>query len=126
MASQYSLACSSVDKTFGPHATGQCRGGFDFTLLFEETILSILPVTITLVVAPFRLFYLFGKQQKVAERRGLLLHAKLVCPLSYKQHSANTTDCSFNANNSPMTAILLAIHTHSTRARGSLGNYRHI
>lgn len=52
--------CSSVDDTLGPWA-GQCRGGFDFTLLFEESILAIPLLSIFLLVLPFRLFQL-GRQ----------------------------------------------------------------
>jgi ATP-binding cassette subfamily C (CFTR/MRP) protein 1 len=69
------LPCSQIDGTFGPHA-GQCRGGFDFTLFFEETILSILPIALMMVVAPFRLYYLFKKDNKVV--RSILLPSKLV------------------------------------------------
>ncbi|KAJ3495648.1 hypothetical protein NLG97_g3239 [Lecanicillium saksenae] len=32
-----------VERAFGPAVSSQCLGGFDFTLLFEETILTILP-----------------------------------------------------------------------------------
>jgi hypothetical protein len=68
--------CTSVDKTFGPYAGSQCRGGFDFTLLFEESILSILPLALVLGVAPFRILYLWRKQTKVATSG--LLYMKLV------------------------------------------------
>ncbi len=35
-------SCSpAVDKSFGPWAGETCRGGFDFTLFFEETILTV-------------------------------------------------------------------------------------
>jgi hypothetical protein len=37
--------CSiAVEDTFGPIVDGSCLGGFDFTLLFEEAILTILPL----------------------------------------------------------------------------------
>ena len=64
MTSSLSLDCARVDDTFGPYA-GDCRGGFDFTLLFEECILTIAPLGLLLVVAPWRLWYLFRKQKKV-------------------------------------------------------------
>lgn len=35
-----------VEDTFGPVVHGTCLGGFDFTLLFEEALLSIVPVGI--------------------------------------------------------------------------------
>ena len=57
-------SCKQVDDTFGPHAKS-CRGGFDFTLLFEESILSILPLGLLLLVVPFRISYLFRRTIKV-------------------------------------------------------------
>lgn len=57
-------SCKQVDDTFGPYAEG-CRGGFDFTLLFEESILSILPLALLLIVVPFRISYLFRRTIKV-------------------------------------------------------------
>jgi hypothetical protein len=64
MASSLSLDCPRIDDTFGPHA-GDCRGGFDFTLLFEESILTIAPLGLLLLVLPWRIFYLFSKPIKV-------------------------------------------------------------
>ncbi|OCL10209.1 hypothetical protein AOQ84DRAFT_3965, partial [Glonium stellatum] len=69
-----SLTCATIDDSFGPYAQ-ECRGGFDFTLLFEETILSILPLSILLLVAPFRISYLLRKRTKVI--RSSLLPLKL-------------------------------------------------
>lgn len=60
----HSLSCAQIDDTFLPHAL-YCRGGFDFTLLFEETILTLLPLALFLIVAPFRIWYLFKKEAKV-------------------------------------------------------------
>jgi hypothetical protein len=76
MASNPAMSCTPVDNTFGPWAGEHCRGGFDFTLLFEEAILSLTPLALVLCVAPFRIFYLWRKQTKVS--RSLLLPAKLV------------------------------------------------
>lgn len=77
MASQSSQNCASVDDTFGPYAGEQCRGGFDFTLLFGEVFLSIVPLALILGIAPFRIVYLWRKQTKVS--RSSLLYTKLVC-----------------------------------------------
>ena len=41
------------DDKFGPQVTN-CRGGFDFTLLFEECCLSIVPSALLLMALPFR------------------------------------------------------------------------
>lgn len=58
------VACAHVDDSFGPHA-GSCRGGFDFTLLFEETILTILPVGLLVLALPFRGRFLVRKAKKI-------------------------------------------------------------
>ncbi|KAL8856229.1 MAG: hypothetical protein Q9178_007146 [Gyalolechia marmorata] len=73
--------CSLIDDTFGPYAKS-CRGGFDFTLLFEETILSILPLCLVLVLVPFRAIYLARRTVKVQPKfwlpLKLLLYALFV------------------------------------------------
>lgn len=68
--------CSiAAENTFGPAVLG-CLGGFDFTLLFEETILSILPLSLVLLSLPLRIAHLFKSERKVYE--GLLHNLKLV------------------------------------------------
>ncbi|KAL8747798.1 MAG: hypothetical protein Q9190_000370 [Brigantiaea leucoxantha] len=52
--------CELIDDSFGPYAE-QCRGGFDFTLLFEETLLSILPLALLISIAPLRISYLIKR-----------------------------------------------------------------
>jgi ABC-type multidrug transport system fused ATPase/permease subunit len=60
-------------QSFGPaEATG-----FDFTPLFENTILSIVPSAILLLAFPYRIFDLQGKRPKVA-RGGVLHDSKLI------------------------------------------------
>ncbi|KAK1241278.1 hypothetical protein MKX08_001252 [Trichoderma sp. CBMAI-0020] len=56
---------SCPDDTFGPWAGPQCRGGFDFTLLFEETILSILLSSIFILLSPLRILALFAAPIRV-------------------------------------------------------------
>lgn len=54
--------CSpAADNVFGPAVGAGCRDGFDFTLLFEQSILSILPAAIILIASPFRIKYLLSK-----------------------------------------------------------------
>lgn len=55
-----------ADDTFGPWAGPLCRGGFDFTLLFEESILSILLQSIFILCLPIRLLQLMKLSPKVA------------------------------------------------------------
>ena len=59
-----STSCARIDDTLGPYAHS-CHGGFDFTLLFEESVLSILPLVLLLLIAPFRLFYIVQRAIKV-------------------------------------------------------------
>jgi hypothetical protein len=69
-------SCARVDDTFGPHA-GDCRGGFDLTLLFEESILTLPAIALLLVAVPWRIFYLLRKGVVKVEG-SYLLHCKLV------------------------------------------------
>ncbi|KAF2119372.1 P-loop containing nucleoside triphosphate hydrolase protein [Lophiotrema nucula] len=75
MASNSTQSCASVDNKLGPWAGPHCRGGFDFTLLFEDSILSIAPLALLLCIAPFRIIYLWSQRSRVSS--GLLLPAKL-------------------------------------------------
>lgn len=45
MANTSFAACwVEVEDTFGPTASSSCASAFDFTLLFEEAILTVLPL----------------------------------------------------------------------------------
>lgn len=70
-----SISCPLLDDSFGPYAK-HCRGGFDLTLLFQESILSILPLVLLLGIAPLRIVYLIRRSIKVG--KGVLLPIKLV------------------------------------------------
>lgn len=54
------MASSVCDDSFGPHF-GDCRGGFDLTLLFEESILVVPINALLLLAAPCRALYLVRK-----------------------------------------------------------------
>ncbi|KAF5023770.1 hypothetical protein F66182_4163 [Fusarium sp. NRRL 66182] len=56
------MASSSCDDSFGPHAS-HCRGGFDLTLLFEESILVVPITAVFLLAAPCRATYLLRKNR---------------------------------------------------------------
>ncbi|KAK0104754.1 hypothetical protein ONS95_005024 [Cadophora gregata] len=62
MASNHSSLEYSLNS-FGPTVPNE----FDFTILFENTILSILPSSLLLIVLPFRIFALYGKSRKVSK-----------------------------------------------------------
>lgn len=60
------------DTNFGPHHAGL----FDFTILFEQSILSLLPTCIFILLVPLRVSVLW-KHERVT-KDGLLLWSKLV------------------------------------------------
>lgn len=66
----------SVQDVFGPVVDG-CGSDFDFTLLFEESILFILPLIITTILAILELARRYNHQ--ALYRGGILLALKLVC-----------------------------------------------
>ena len=56
--------CIRADDVFGPAVSSACRGGFDFTLLFEQAILTLLPSAAFLLAFPMRFAYLARKEAK--------------------------------------------------------------
>ncbi|UPL03089.1 hypothetical protein LCI18_014023 [Fusarium solani-melongenae] len=71
------MASSSLcDDSFGPHATS-CRGGFDLTLLFEESILVVPINALLLLAAPCRAVYLLRKNTVKVEG-SYWLYCKLI------------------------------------------------
>jgi ATP-binding cassette, subfamily C (CFTR/MRP), member 1 len=59
-----------LDGTFGP-AVGQCRGGFDFTLTFEEGILGLAPQILLILLTPVRFLTLRGRRVKLLQNSHL-------------------------------------------------------
>lgn len=47
------------DNSFGPIINHGCRAAFDFTLLFEQTILYVVPSALFLLTAPLNFFVLY-------------------------------------------------------------------
>ena len=71
------MGCSiNVEDRIGPAVDGSCLGGFDFTLLFEETFFSIAPLIIVSVLLPIQ-FYRLGQRPQLI-KVGWFLYAKLV------------------------------------------------
>jgi ATP-binding cassette, subfamily C (CFTR/MRP), member 1 len=56
------------DRDFGP-VVHDCRDDFDFTLVFEDTVLSIAPSILVLVLAAGRILYLHKKPKLVWARK---------------------------------------------------------
>ncbi|KAJ5361079.1 hypothetical protein N7541_001923 [Penicillium brevicompactum] len=58
--------CSiELENTFGPIVASSCLHGFDFTLLFEETILTLVPLGLTFLAASLRCWKLQDALEKV-------------------------------------------------------------
>lgn len=68
---------ASADDQFGPFFHIRGRQDFDFTLLFEDVILSVLPSALFLLVAPIRIWSLWKEHRKVATSQ--LRNVKVVC-----------------------------------------------
>lgn len=80
MESYNSTQCR--DGFFGPSVwTEGCRGGFDFTLTFEESILSMTPAAVFFLLAGPRAFYLLKVPDR-AKRRATYT-SKLVASIIY-------------------------------------------
>jgi hypothetical protein len=60
------IQCHGVDDSFGPTAS-KCR--FDFTLLFEESILFLGPSALFLILAGWRFWQLQKEQMKVRQAK---------------------------------------------------------
>lgn len=75
-----SLLCSAAENFFGPTISPSCFNGFDFTLLFEEGIMSIPLSILVLLIAPFRIMQLLKRSEKVLSGPQYIL--KLVRPFS--------------------------------------------
>ncbi|KAF7592170.1 hypothetical protein BBP40_000657, partial [Aspergillus hancockii] len=57
---------SCGDDWFGPVvATPGCRGGFDFTVIFEASILNVVPAACFPLLAPIRLLHLSRQSPKI-------------------------------------------------------------
>lgn len=85
-------ACpSGLDNSFGPWAGKLCRGGFDFTLLFEESILTIPLQCIFLLVLPICVLRLARSDVKVVT--SALRPLKAVSPSGNPFHPLTCLTC---------------------------------
>ncbi|KAJ6119541.1 P-loop containing nucleoside triphosphate hydrolase protein [Penicillium sp. IBT 18751x] len=76
------LPCSVANEDlFGPVVDASCRNGFDFTLLFEELILTLVPISFFLLAASLRIWILRRASEKV--NRSWLYAAKETSMLLY-------------------------------------------
>ena len=70
----------SADNSFGPSIS--CSHAFDFTLVFEQSILSIGPSALFLLLAPWRVWQLYGKSVKTVRITNCVLWLKLILAIS--------------------------------------------
>jgi ATP-binding cassette subfamily C (CFTR/MRP) protein 1 len=77
-----SQKCVESDEvTFGPLVHSSCLGGYDFTLLFEQSVLTIIPAIIVCLLLGIRMCNLQGQPSKV--QCSWLYVAKLTTILLY-------------------------------------------
>jgi len=69
----------SYDAAFGPVIASSCRSGFDFTLMFEQSILSIGPAALLLLAIPWRAYSLYHSNIKTVSAPWIW-GRKAVCP----------------------------------------------
>ncbi|KYK57377.1 ABC transporter [Drechmeria coniospora] len=96
------MATSCPDDSFGPWAGSTCRGGFDFTLLFEESILSILVSSLFLLVAPLSILRLVREPIKV--KPSLLQWGKQITSICFVGLSAALAGLWANNSAAPLTS----------------------
>ncbi|KAL2022218.1 hypothetical protein VTK56DRAFT_5828 [Thermocarpiscus australiensis] len=72
------MDCITVDDNLGPWAGPSCRGGLDFTLLFEEAILSLLPTVLLVIAALLQVAYLYGRPRQTSNGNLLPLKQALI------------------------------------------------
>lgn len=66
----------TVDNRFGPVVKG-CRDDFDFTLLFEQVIMTMSPTALVLLLILPRIYHLHT--QKLKTKRNWVYWSKCVC-----------------------------------------------
>lgn len=69
--------CDRADNVFGPTIRG-CRDDTDFTLLFEQSFLSLLPAVCFLACSVYRYFELAKKKRVLKTSLDWLILTKVV------------------------------------------------
>jgi hypothetical protein len=77
------LCAPTADAAFGPVVDAACRDGFDFTLVFEQSIFVLLPATMLFLMAPLRILQLRKSPIKVADHASRMI--KLVSRLTTRK-----------------------------------------
>ncbi|PWY87431.1 P-loop containing nucleoside triphosphate hydrolase protein [Aspergillus heteromorphus CBS 117.55] len=95
------MNCSfASEDVFGPQAP-KCYGGYDFTLLFEESVMTIGPIGLLLLFLCPRVFFLYRKSVRDGSNDGALLRKHI----SYGWFAAIQTAVlvSWSSDNEPTT-----------------------
>ncbi|PNP52062.1 hypothetical protein THARTR1_07271 [Trichoderma harzianum] len=72
------LCAPTADAAFGPVVDAACRDGFDFTLVFEQSIFVLLPASLLVLVAPLRLIQLRKSPIKVVDHVSRVIKLSVV------------------------------------------------
>lgn len=102
-----------ADQAFGPGVSEACRGGLDFTLLFEQALFTLVPATIFLFAFPFRLVYL--AKSEVRARASPIRTAKLVQGPPISSHQSRYVELI------RLVGCRLCIYRPATGARCTMG-----
>lgn len=73
MNTSSTLCAPTADAAFGPVVDAACRDGFDFTLVFEQSIFVLLPAAMLILMAPLRLLQLRKSPIKVADQASRMI-----------------------------------------------------
>ncbi|KAI8155534.1 ABC transporter [Colletotrichum sp. SAR 10_70] len=112
-------ACpAGVDDSLGPWAGDECRGGFDFTLLFEEAVLAVPLHCLLLLVLPACALRLAGADVKVvASTQRALKAVRLLASLGVGLLSWLEHDRSVRPSFVLSTYLFLSVLLDTARAR---------
>lgn len=75
--------CQRADSNFGPIVLPTCVNGQDFTLFFEQSILTLVPTSIFVVILTARIIHLAKEERKC---EGGALH---ICKLVSERATEN-------------------------------------
>lgn len=87
---------TDADNRFGPAVQG-VRGGFDFTVLFEDSFLVIAPASLLLIAIPLRTLWLWSSTKVVSEssaRLNKVVSSSTSDPLESTGGISGQRDCS--------------------------------
>jgi ATP-binding cassette subfamily C (CFTR/MRP) protein 1 len=118
-------SCLAADNAFGPAISSACRSGFDFTVMFEQSILSILPSALLLLLTPIRLYALYGENVKTVHDLRYRAKAAAVAVLAALQLSLLILWVSSDNLRTPSSIPAAALSFVNSLALGQLSYLEH-